>query len=248
MGWVAISALVLGASVLVWLGLLTWRVLKLENEAQPQSRFVPLNRTGLERVQQDVDGLHSQISVLSRDIRALFRRLDDVERILDSSPAQSQAGTRYTDTYQDARPMYEPVSRPPAEVEPPPSTALEEELREAYNALASSFATGVRDSFVAKYQPLTVAFSAGGFSETESGNFWLVAVPNSQECVVLPSGKVARDWEKLYRAMNGMQAQQSLGEVFDVAAGGQLKVEAAARALQTNGSATLVRKGHLIGI
>ena len=98
------------------------------------------------------------------------------------------------------------------------------------------------------YAPKSVAFEGGYFSEQDGGKFWMIELDGMPHAIILPTGKVARDWEKLYRSMNGLAAQEAFGNVFDLQPGGSLKIGSAARTRKLNEGGALLGQGTLSGI
>lgn len=123
-----------------------------------------------------------------------------------------------------------------------------EEAVQAYNSLAAAFEPQRRDQFVEQFHPKVCSFESGEFRENPDGNLWVIKVGGNSDLLVVPIGKVARDWDKLYRKMQGMTAKSEFGDLFAFTEGGRFKLEAPARAADRFGRIELTAKGHLTGI
>lgn len=252
MWWWASLAVVLlsGFGVLGWLTWLTIRVRDLSTLAQsPPPRVVSGERLELPRLQHAMSDFEEGLKAQMRELGSVERRVADLESASERFSATASDRSR-------ARPAEAPYSEagavsrmaPRSAVTPAQATRFEEEVLKAFNELASSFDPAVRDAFIEKYKPTQGAFEAGYFTEQDNGKFWLIDLPDAEYAAILPNGKVARDWEKLYRAMNGMQAQSVFGDVFDIAPGGRLKITAIARVAMSGAGSSLLEKGQLSGI
>ncbi|WP_252259506.1 hypothetical protein [Erythrobacter aurantius] len=125
---------------------------------------------------------------------------------------------------------------------------FQDQLLADYNDLASEF-TGVRrDNFVRKYSPVAVTHDAGRVVEQENGQFWLVRTARNTDCILVPIGKIAREWEKLYRSMNGLTAKQTFGDVFELVPGGNFRVLEPALADPLSHGGAIKQLGKLQGI
>lgn len=249
MDWLPLILLVLaGLVIFIWIFWLTFRVNELEKQAEAAPHFPTVDRTN-NRLGNHIEQLQETLAKNRRDVDSFDRRLGELEQIVRhlgsrlANPSQSLSAFEATN-YSTGGHASPPLGAD-AESE---RSVFDEEVLKAYNDLASSFDNVLRDAFVAKFSPSTVAFAAQHFSENESGKFWLIVGQDGHRALVVPSGKVAREWEKLYRAMNGMQAQEALGGVFDIAPGGRLKVDAAAIAVNTSGAFALSQNGRISGI
>lgn len=122
------------------------------------------------------------------------------------------------------------------------------EVLQAYNSLAAAFEPDRRDEFVGRFHPEVFSYQNGSFHNDPEGNLWVIRLGTEGSHLIMPSGKVARDWDKLYRKLQGMTAKNEFGELFDFTEGGYLKLELPALASERFGKLEFTSKGHLAGI
>ena len=119
----------------------------------------------------------------------------------------------------------------------------------AFNRLAQDFQQSLLKDFSESYKPKTFAIQNGEFIENLEGPFWIIEIPDSgPSCLILPSGKVTKDWDKFYRSMQGLKAKDDLSDVFEIAEAGHLSVSDPAIGSLNAAHITLLQKGKLAGI
>lgn len=232
-----------------WLALLTLRLNALGTRIdQSQKRQVSNERLKAGREQDEISGLRDQVHVLQRDFRSIERELADIQVARSdrstSSPLETHSSGSAPQSNNSA--PSEHVNHSMGDQSSVNSRAAE--ILEKYNELAANFEMVSREAFIETYSPTIAEFEGASFRQNEGGKFWLVEIEGANDALVFPIGKVARDWEKLYRAMNGLAAQDTFGLVFDVRPGGRLKIEVPALSARLGKGGALLQKGIMSGI
>ena len=184
--------------------------------------------------------------------------IDRLKRLEAEVEADRHERNSQSDVYSEAMPeLKSMLSAHPSQLDEPLSETAEnsgdESLRRsiklAFNRLAQDFQPSLLRDFLDSYEPKSFAIRSGEFIENSEGPFWIIDIPHSQSsCLILPSSKVAKDWDKFYRSMQGLKAQSDLSDVFEISEAGHLSLLDPAIGSRSGNYISLVEKGKLAGI
>lgn len=234
------------ATIFAWLGYLTFKIFSIASQFSTDVRATQSKAEKQERESEQRD------QMLAEDQNRLFQELNalrqDLHHLHDGlvSLQPERADPKSHQEIREERHARNPRNDIYSEREA--SLDVERQLVADYNALASEFSGIRRDKFLQSHNPVIVAFEHGRFVEQESGQFWLIEDERGESSLVIPSGKVARDWEKLYRSMGGLTAKQTFEEVFDLEDGSSLLITNAAKAETLRVGGRLVEMGRMKGL
>lgn len=215
----------------------------------------------LRKVKLQLEDVQNSVKGIKTDSERLSGRIDAIptaERRMIEPPTQRRAvisGDAPPTSSADTMPMFgmykalseSQASSPPAvptpAVEPAPDFSA---MLADYNRLSSD--PRQLDTFEGRWVPKAASLEGDTIKLDDRGPLWLVRSGLSY-AAVLPGGDVLRQWEKLYKPVDGMTAKNLLSSLYQMDAGTTLMVQVVALArFETNETLELAERGKLTGV
>lgn len=215
----------------------------------------------LRKVKLQLEDVRNSVEGIKANSERLSRRIDEIpiaEPSMVKPPPQrgtDLSGGAPPTTGANTMPMFgmyralgeSQASSPPAAptpvVEPAPDFSA---MLADYNRLSSD--PRQLDAFEGRWVPKAASLEGDTIKLDDRGPLWLVRSGLSY-AAVLPGGDVLRQWEKLYKPVDGMTAKNLLSSLYQMDAGTTLMVQVVALArFETNETLELAERGKLTGV